>query len=330
MENPELDLYAIEFENVYDIDFAVLDDAVLEETSKPEVVTTQAAPNIGGVALSNEILDSVREALAEPIEIETVDFYEIPAEMIDLVNTAVSTVLESSTKRIIPIAMVVDVAFGQRVPKEIFKDFRNALDLDPRLEHIGSGEYLVKDREVSDPYWPDEDPGVDEETISTLVDNVVSVMTEAAWGHFKEPQILGIAKAQSGDYLTRSEINELLALLASHPRIRPLEDGSFSVRKDPPPEPGDAEDLLPMVSLDFDIEPKTEDKPMTDKQVNKTLQKLRSSPEFREAKVEAKRLANPRRRGRSKKGQAKKLMGRTHGKKQSLDTLIAKLSEPAT
>src|SRR3990167_1256500 len=128
MEKPNPDLYEIEFENVYDIDFAVLDDAVLEETSGTEAGVTPVAPRVGEVALSNEILDAVRDALSDPVDIGSVEFYEIPTATIDLANKTVSDVLQRSKKRVIPIAKLAETAFwGQRVPDREFTDFKNAL-----------------------------------------------------------------------------------------------------------------------------------------------------------------------------------------------------------
>lgn len=168
------------------------------------------------------------------------------------------------------------------------------------------------------------EPEVDAEAIHSLSEDVATAMCEASWGHFREPQILGIAKSKGGRYLSSDEIHELLALLASHQRIRPLEDGTFSVRNNPEGELMIHEGNPPTLSLDFDRKSRVIGKPLTDKQVTKVLKRINSSPELKRAKDLARRRANPRRRGKRNRS---KLQGKLHGKKESVGQLIAGLSE---
>ena len=178
------------------------------------------------------------------------------------------------------------------------------------------------------PYVPSENPLLDLDNIESLTEMVIESMREARWNNFTEPQILGIAKNRGGRFLSPDEIYELLARLSSHASVRPQENGSFSVRREPKDDQNDSVDVLSAIDLNFDKQPIVRDRPMSDKQLGKAIHTATSSEAARKAAKQAKRVANPRRRGR-RSGQKKRLMGRLHGKKESVDQLITQMNEPS-
>src|SRR6266446_896482 len=110
MENPDPDIYDLEFESVYDVDFAVLDEVTLK--------------SVGGVALLNNGNATERGGSFKPFPVETI--YATP-EMCIRATQAIDQLLENGTKQIVPIATLVDKAFGEKPSKSDYEDFKNAL-----------------------------------------------------------------------------------------------------------------------------------------------------------------------------------------------------------
>ncbi|MBI2591908.1 ribonuclease III [Candidatus Saccharibacteria bacterium] len=306
------------------------------EEAQDGLVTSEP---IGEVALASEIgEDPTILNVSKPHEI-TVDIprpveaspvYEppyVPPEIMDLAAASLDAVLEGPVKSVIPAALLVDKAFGQKIPLKQFRQFKNALMQDSRLVYLGSGDFKIVGAEDAVVYWPGETPDVDMSRVEELSAEVLQAM-EVATRYpdykFSRLAVLGIAKSM-GEYLTKDEENELFATLINNPSVTVHENGSLQVYKDFPVKTDLSEDGLRMVSLDFAREPKVREKPMTDKQVGRTMKDINRSVAVRKAADLAKRRANPRRRG--KRNKKNKLQGRTHNKVHRALKLAAQMIE---
>lgn len=346
------DIYDIEFKDIYEIEFNDLERPVeiTDSVGRPDLELvfpseSSTTAQLGYIAVAPDLQDA--SIAVTPTERDTSKAQdpvikadgtsearstfarqEIPAHIITIADKAIATLLATSPKKSVPVAQLSELAFnGQRVPKKEFESFLDALNQDERLEYVGEGSYVVtKDGDVTIKlHWPDEDPSIDREQLTLLADATTLKLSEvSAWG-LDSRQILGTVKSL-GEYLSAEEVNEFFALLSIHPNISPLENGNFAFKKGSEFEPqheGFMESRFAQHAADSN-------RPMTARQISKTLKNIRYSPEFREMKEDMKRLANPRRRGRRKsKGPIsgtsikKGYQGKAHGKKVNLDSLLA-------
>lgn len=303
--------------SIYDIPFDVIDEKKYQELRKGHPAetneTTQALPpeQLGKVAVSTEVMVcEPREAPSSP---------HVPPEMVEIATALIDSLVAHSPKNVVPIVMLVDRAFGQKIPWSQYRDFKNALIQDGRLEYMGSGDFRIVDAKSTAVYWPGEIAYVDVDYIDKLADGVLQAMEAATRSPrflFLSTGILGIVKGM-GEYLSANEANELLARIASNPMVTSLEGGGFRFNKDFADDPDMTEDGLRMPSLDFgENSLAAEDKrPMTRGQVRRTMKKIDRSSAIRNAVDLAKRRANPRRR--RKRFKKNKLQGRTHNQTQA-------------
>lgn len=138
---------------------------------------------------------------------------------------------------------------------------------------------------------------------------------------FHPNQVLGIAK-EIGGRLSGEETHRLFGSVAIHPNVEPLENGRFAFRD---------ETVFTPQSENFEAapgesNPKSSQHALSPRQLAVILRNMRFSPEAKEARQNARRIANPRgtRKSRSQQGGPRKSsQGVYHGKKISLGTLIA-------
>ncbi len=115
-----------------------------------------------------------------------------------------------------------DVAMGERW------DLKNALKQHPSLNYLGDNQFGIRDRLTADNYWPG---AVSDERLdlTTIVDSTVALIESSKIRHTTTAGLLG-AVASQGIWLTPQDTDKILAQLVTHPQLRPLEDGRFSIR----------------------------------------------------------------------------------------------------
>ncbi|OVE78714.1 hypothetical protein BVY00_02170, partial [bacterium G20] len=321
-------------QSIYDIDFAVLDEKKYSEAVKvPAAVLMEEISQNGltpepitSVAVATELV-AEPPVVAQPTEVvihiprpvETPPPY-VPPEYVELAQTTLDTLLATYTKPVVPIALIVDTAFGQKPSKQDYENLKNALKQDPRLEYLGSRDFRVVELEVKEPYWPGESPNIDTDKVDELAERIIKDLVDRALSKVFHWQMLERVRSE---YLNNNETNEILAQVASNPEISAHENGSFSARL----SDEELENLIEerdTLSLDFGRKPEVPDKPMTSSQIGWTMKKINRSYAVRKAADLAKRKANPRRRGRRKKNN---FQGRLHNKAQRVQKLIAQMDE---
>ncbi len=124
-------------------------------------------------------------------------------------------------------------------------------------------------------------------------------------------QILGKVKDVAG-ILRGKEAHDLLGLVATHPNVDPLEDGSFVFKPDAkftPQTEGFLESGLAEVP-----EPPEKPKParaLTPGQLIRLIKDMHLNPDFQRLRAERGRLANPKRHNNQKNF----VRGRSHGRR---------------
>ncbi len=360
------DIYGIEFKDIYEIEFDDLGETAIStpDQSMPMVTdvtsTEETSVDNSGIEASHNHSASLAGSLAleptiTPVEVVSLTDprvmrdagvasedtrteslkprSDIPEHVLAIADKAIQALIGSTKKDVVPLAQISDLAFGTRHGRDPeFGDFLAAIKQDPRLDYRGEQQYrIIRDRDdAQNPYWPGEQPHIDTNELAVLVVNAAYQMSESPGRSMQPGQVFGILKSL-GLYLTADEAHEFFAILATHPNVTAHESGGFSYK------PNMSFEAQTEGFAAIDRVSNTSDRPMTPRQISKTLKDIKYSSEFRKAQDEMKRLANPRRRGRKKSGggmgpigglSAKKgYQGRSHGKKVTLDSLIADTSK---
>lgn len=338
------DIYDVEFKDIYEIDF--LD--VAEETNPTDVEVLpleeasiqQVGADVGDIAVGAVAgvveTPTIEPSLPAPVSLSSPksieEIVEVPPEFQVATSAALDKILSGSTKAMLPYPQIVEALFGvSNISRDKNKQLIQALKDDGRIEYFRSGSYLVIDRseQVMQAYMDGNDPLIDKARISELIESFLGNVRPNQEGHVHHKSVMGTIK-NLGDYLGKDEKDEFFAQLYAHPKITPLANGNFIVdvpkpQKRSTEEPG----TLAAVHNETDEQDPDSKKPLSRKQVSKTLNEIARSPEVRLAADRAKRKASTRYHGRNfRKGSGKKSQGKAHGKKVSLDQLIEDMNKP--
>lgn len=145
--------------------------------------------------------------------------------------------------------------------------------------------------------------------VPILADHVALCLSAMPESGLTVDQILGKVKAVAG-ILRGREAHDLLGLVATHPNVDPLEDGSFVFKPDTEFTP-QTEGFL---KSGLDEVPEAPEKPKSDRaltprQLIRLIKDMHLNPEFQRLRAERGRLANPKRYNNQKRY----VRGRSHG-----------------
>ena len=338
--------------SVYEIEFQIIDPEVYEAIADPssECPSVDAENNTSATEKTEPVSDEADSKncdsiYAEPTRADSLASKGIllgdaSEESLSLAYAAVDKLLTQSTKTIVPIAQLADIAFGgERVPQEQFHEFTQALRRDLRLEYLGDGEYRVRTTDnILQLDHSEDETDINPFQLTHIADQTVDALIKTASNYpLGVKHLLGIVKSH-GIYLNSEEVNEFIAILSSDPRIVPLENGKFitaeAFRR---PRANQEEGILKLEEYDEVASTNGHAQSLTPRQVNKALKELKYGAEARYARKQAKRIANPRRSGRKRRSSTgsassishvkKGYQGKAHGKKLSVDELIAKMNQ---
>jgi hypothetical protein len=264
---------------------------------------------------------------------------EIPEHILTAAATAVEHVITTSNRRTVFVGRLRHIAFGEeRLPPEEFYSFRNALELDPRLKHIGKGRYSVERQlgAVSTKQTTERRSEADAgHRLHLLVDFATLRLSRGSSRGLNGGQLLGLV-GSTGIRLSRDEVGEFYNLLTVHPNIEPHENGNFAFKPETtftPLAEGFMDSVYPQL-LDQLLGKRT-DRPMTPKQLERALTNMRYDSDLRKVHAGMTRLAKPKRRRSRKSSQdlfggkadKKGYQGRGQGKKVSQDSMIADMDQ---
>lgn len=124
-----------------------------------------------------------------------------------------------------------------------------------------------------------------------LVDAVALKIWQAPEKDLHPSGVLGAVKVAIDRRLSVGEKHEFFALLSSHTGVTPLESGYFAASETPEFKPH-SQGFWNSV---YAKPPGANGRPMTPGQISEAVHDINRSAEFRAAKVQAARIANPRR-----------------------------------
>lgn len=241
-----------------------------------------------------------------------------PSEaMLAKAQEAVGVILASG-RMIVPAAFITSSVFpGQKVDREAYEEFKEALKRSEVLDYLGKGQFGVRELLTPESYWPGQ---IDDAAVEAYLNSAVDVVLTQCLRSFNNKIITGILKGVAGYYLNSGELGKFFSLLTAHPSVIAMEDGSYRTR-------------LP--DLDGTTLVKTEDEPLaerraTPKDVRARMHEINKSPEVRQAKELAVNKADTRKHGHNFRRKSSRMMGKLHGKKLTVEQMIAKMNKPTT
>lgn len=147
--------------------------------------------------------------------------------------------------------------------------------------------------------------------VSWLLDEAIKTLSEQGFRQITSRRLLGTVRSMAG-ILSGDEMNDLFASAATSAQLQAMPDGSFLITAHA------GEKQAPQTSF---VQPLTKKERQREDRAERRAE--------REQMVDReKRVANPRRRGKNFRKKGSRMMGRTHGKKKTLDQLIAEMNEP--